>query len=59
MAAGPGRLDVGVFDGTHGWLRIHAELGAGGAVNASLTASASAHEALRAAVPEMARYLES
>lgn len=59
MAAGPARLDVGVFDGTHGWLRIRAELGAGGAVNASLTASVSAHEALRAAVPEMARYLES
>jgi hypothetical protein len=59
MAAGPGRLDVGVFDGTHGWLRIRAELGAGGAVNASLTASASAHEALRAAVPEMASYLHS
>jgi hypothetical protein len=59
MAAGPGRLDVGVFDGTHGWLRIRAELGAGGAVNASLTASASAHEALRAAVPEMASYLQS
>jgi hypothetical protein len=59
MAAGPGRLDIGVFDGTHGWLRIRAELGAGGAVNASLTASAPAHEALRAAVPEMASYLQS
>ena len=59
MAAGLGRLDVGVFDGTHGWLRIRAELGAGGAVNASLTASAPAHEALRAAVPEMASYLQS
>jgi hypothetical protein len=59
MAAGPAQLDVGVFDGTHGWLRIRAELGAGGAVNASLTTSASAHDAVKAAIPEMASYLQS
>jgi hypothetical protein len=59
LASGPARLDVGVFDGTHGWLRIRAELGAGGAVNASLTASAAAHETLRAVLPEMANYLQS
>jgi hypothetical protein len=57
LASGPAKLDVGIFDGTHGWLRIRAELGAGGAVNASLTASASAHESLRAALPEMSSYL--
>ena len=59
LAAGPAQLDVGVFDGTHGWLRVRAELGADGAVSASLTASASAHDSLRAVLPEMANYLES
>jgi hypothetical protein len=58
-ASGAAQLDVGVFDGTHGWLRIRAELGTGGAVNASLTASAGAHASLRAVLPEMASYLES
>jgi hypothetical protein len=57
LAAAPSQLDVGVFDSTHGWLRIRAELGAGGDVSASLTASATAHGALRAAVPEMSSYL--
>jgi hypothetical protein len=59
LASGPAQLDVGVFDGTHGWLRVRAELGADGAVSASLTASASAHESLRAVLPEMANYLQS
>jgi hypothetical protein len=59
LASGPAQLDVGVFDGTHGWLRVRAELGADGAVSASLTARASAHESLRAVLPEMANYLES
>ena len=59
VASGPARLDVGVFDGTHGWLRIRAELGPDGGVNASLTGSAAAHESLRAALPEMEHYLGS
>jgi len=59
LESGPARLDVGVFDGTHGWLRIRAELSTGGAVNASLTAGATAHESLRAVLPEMASYLQS
>jgi hypothetical protein len=59
LAAGPRQLEVGLVDGTHGWLQIRAELGAGGAVSASLTGSAAAHEPLRQAVPEMASYLES
>jgi hypothetical protein len=59
LASGPAQLDVGVFDSTHGWLRVRAEMGADGAVSASLTASASAHESLRAVLPEMANYLES
>jgi hypothetical protein len=59
LMSGPTRLDVGVFDGTHGWLRVRAELGVGGTVNASLTASGAAHESLRAVLPEMASYLQS
>lgn len=59
VTAGPGLLDVRVFDETHGWLRIHAELGTSGAVNASLTTSATAHEAVRATLPAMASYLIS
>jgi hypothetical protein len=53
----PARLDVGVLNGTHGWLRVRAELGAGGAVNTSITTVDAAHEALRSAVPEIANYL--
>jgi hypothetical protein len=59
LESGPARLDVGVFDGTHGWLRIRAELGTGGSVNATLTAGATAHDSLRAVLPEMASYLQS
>jgi hypothetical protein len=59
IASSPASLDVGVFDSTHGWLKIRAELGRGGAVSASLTTSASAHESVRAALPQMASYLGS
>jgi hypothetical protein len=59
LASSPASLDVGVFDGTHGWLRIRAELGTGGTVNASLTASAAAHDSLRTALPQMASFLGS
>jgi hypothetical protein len=57
IASTPVRLDVGVFNETHGWLRIRAELGSGGAVNASVTTIDSAHDALRTAVPEITSYL--
>jgi hypothetical protein len=57
IAATPVRLDVGVLNETHGWLRIRAELGSGGAVNASVTGIDSAQEALRSTVPEMSSYL--
>lgn len=57
LPSGPAQLDVGVLDGTHGWLRIRAELGAGGSVSASLTAHGVADESLRASLPEMVKYL--
>jgi hypothetical protein len=53
----PTRLDVGIFNGTHGWVRVRAELGTAGAVNASVTVIDTAHEALRSAVPEISKYL--
>ncbi len=59
LAAGPGQLEVGVLDGTHGWLKIRAEMGPDGSVNAMLTASATAHEGLKESVPELAGYLVS
>ena len=59
LLAGAGQLEVGVLDGTHGWLKIRAELGADGAVNAVLTSSTTAHQAVRDTVPAMAGYLAS
>jgi hypothetical protein len=57
IASSPAQLDVGVYDDTHGWLRIRAELGTGGAVNATLTSADAAHESLRTALPAMTHYL--
>jgi hypothetical protein len=59
LSSTPTQLEVGVFDGTHGWLQIRAELGTSGTVNASLATSSAAHDAVKAAVPEMSSYLQS
>jgi hypothetical protein len=59
LAAGPGQLEVGVLDGTHGWLKIRAELGSDGSINALLTSNATAHEGLKEAVPALSGYLLS
>jgi len=59
LSAGPTQLEVGVMDGTHGWLQIRAELGAGGSVATSLTGNAAAHAPLQQSVPEMTSYLAS
>jgi hypothetical protein len=59
LSSTPTQLEVGVFDGTHGWLQIRAEMGTSGTVNASLTTSSAAHDAVKAAVPEMSSYLQS
>jgi hypothetical protein len=59
LAGGPGQLEVGVLDGTHGWLKIRAELGTDGSVNALLTSNATAHEGLRETVPALSGYLVS
>jgi hypothetical protein len=59
LAGGPGQLEVGVLDGTHGWLKIRAELGTDGSVNALLTSNATSHEELRESVPALSGYLIS
>jgi hypothetical protein len=53
------RLEVSVLDDTHGWLKVRAEASTTGDVKTSLTVSAPAHDALHAALPEMAAYLHS
>ncbi len=57
ISSGPGQLEVGVLDGTHGWLSIRTEMGHNGAVNALVTSGATAHDALRETIPAMAGYL--
>ncbi len=59
MAAGPKELEVGVLDGTHGWLKVRAEMGTGGVVNAALTGNAAMHDSLKQSVPAIASYLQT
>ncbi|HEY5056803.1 MAG TPA: hypothetical protein VII58_11625 [Acidobacteriaceae bacterium] len=59
IASGPSRLEVGIFDGTHGWLKVRAEMTAAGEIATSLTVKAPAIQALHAALPEIAGYLQS
>jgi hypothetical protein len=58
--ATPTSLEVGVANGTHGWLKIRAEMAGGGVVNASLsTASSSGQEMLHRELPSLTAYLQS
>ncbi len=60
LAASPTTLEVGVSNGTHGWLKIRAEMTGTGGVNASLsTASTSGQEKLHRELPSLTAYLES
>ena len=59
LATTPTSLEVGVANGTHGWLKIRAELATGGGVNASLsTASPAGQEMLHRELPSLAAYLQ-
>ncbi|HWW23427.1 MAG TPA: hypothetical protein VNY78_05950 [Edaphobacter sp.] len=52
-------LEVGVANGTHGWLKIRAEMTDGGVVNASVTATTSAgQEMLHRELPSLTAYLQ-
>ncbi|MDW5264320.1 MULTISPECIES: hypothetical protein [Acidobacteriaceae] len=56
----PTSLEVGVSNGTHGWLKIRAEMADGGAINTSLsTASSSGQEMLHRELPSLTAYLHS
>jgi hypothetical protein len=59
LAATPTTLEVGIANGTHGWLKIRAELATGGGVNASLSAASPAgQEMLHRELPSLAAYLQ-
>lgn len=60
LTAIPASLEVGVADGTHGWLKVRAEMTDGGVVNASLSsASSSGQEMLHRELPSLTAYLQS
>ncbi len=58
LAATSQVLEVGVASGTHGWLRVRAEMASGGEVSASVMASsAEAVKALHHELPGLQEYL--
>jgi len=58
VTATPTTLEVGVPGGTHGWLKVRAELAGDGAVHASVSASSAAGtEMLRRELPTLTSYL--
>ena len=59
LFATPTVLEVGVPNGTQGWLKIRAEMAGGGAINASLsTASPAGQEMLHRELPSLTAYLQ-
>jgi hypothetical protein len=59
LMATPTSLEVGIANGTHGWLKIRAEMTVGG-VNASLSpATSSGQEMLHRELPSLTAYLQS
>ena len=59
LTATPTSLEVGVQNGTHGWLRVRAEMTDGGVVNASVSAtSSSGQEMLHRELPAITAYLQ-
>jgi len=59
LLATPTELEVGIQDGTHGWLKVRAEMAEGrGVVNASVSAASSAgQEMLHRELPALTAYL--
>jgi hypothetical protein len=55
----PTALEVGIQSGTHGWLKVRAEMSDVGLVNASVSSSSSAgQEMLRRELPALTAYLQ-
>ncbi len=59
LMASPTALEVGIQNGTHGWLKVRAEISDGGAVSASVSAASSAgQEMLHRELPALTAYLQ-
>jgi hypothetical protein len=59
LTATPTALEVGIQSGTHGWLKVRAEMADSGVVNASVSAASSAgQEMLHREIPAMTAYLQ-
>jgi hypothetical protein len=59
LSSTPTSLEVGIQNGTHGWLKVRAEMTDGGAVNASVSATSSAgQEMLHRELPALTAYLQ-
>jgi hypothetical protein len=59
LLATPTALEIGVTNGTQGWLKIRAEMTDGGGVNASLSSTSSAgQEMLHRELPILTAYLQ-
>jgi hypothetical protein len=59
LAATPTSLEVGIQNGTQGWLKVRAEMTDGGVVNASVSAASSAgQEMLHRELPALTAYLQ-
>jgi hypothetical protein len=59
LTATPTALEVGIQNGTHGWLKVRAEMADGGVVNASISAASSTgQEMLHRELPALGAYLQ-
>jgi hypothetical protein len=59
LSSTPTSLEVGIQNGTHGWLKVRAEMTDGGAVNASVSATSSVgQEMLHRELPALTAYLQ-
>lgn len=59
LSASPTTLEVGIPNGTEGWLKIRAEMASGGGVNASLSAASPAsQEMLHRELPSLTAFLQ-
>jgi hypothetical protein len=59
LASTPTSLEVGIQNGTHGWLKVRAEMTDGGVVNASVSAASPAgQEMLHRELPALTAYLQ-
>lgn len=60
LTATPNVLEVGIASGTHGWLKVRAEINAAGDVSASLAAASErAVESLHRELPSLSSYLQT